>query len=62
MNYFLIDHLEDRDHEVVFTVLSDPFDKVAILKKRGSTMGIPDDYKENNWYIGKILVDGILKP
>ena len=61
LSYFLIDHLEDRDHEVVFKVLSDPFDKAAILKKRGSTMGNPDDYKENNWYIGKILVDGILK-
>ena len=58
MNYFLIDHLQDREHEVVFKVLAEPFDKVAILQKRNETMKNPVDYKDNNWYIGKILVDG----
>ena len=58
MNYVLIDHLQDREHEVVFKVLAEPFDKVAILQKRNETMKNPVDYKDNNWYIGKILVDG----
>ena len=60
MNYFLIDHLEDKDHIVVFRVWSDPFDKAAILAKRGNVIKNPDDYKEFNWYVGKILVDGKL--
>ena len=58
MGYFLIDHLEDKEHEAVFRVLADPFDKAAILENLGNTMEDPDDYKENNWYIGTILVDG----
>ncbi len=57
MNYFLIDHLEDKEHEVVFRVLADPFDKASILTEK---MGNPEDYRENNWYVGKILVDGEL--
>lgn len=61
MNYFLIDHLQDKEHEVVFKVLAEPFDKVAILQKRNETMKNPMDYKDNNWYIGKILVDGVVK-
>jgi hypothetical protein len=57
MNYFLIDHLEDKEHEVVFRVLSEPFNKAAILDRN---IGNPEDYKENNWYVGKILLDGKL--
>lgn len=62
MNYFLIDHLGNKDHEVVFRVLSEPFDKAAILAKNGNVIKNPDDYKENNWYVGKILIDGSLLP
>ena len=60
MNYFLIDHLENKDHEVVFRVLAEPFDKAAILAKNGNVIKNQDDYKENNWYVGKILIDGKL--
>lgn len=60
MNYFLIDHLEDKYHEVVFRVLSEPFDKAAILAKRGEVIKNSEKYKENNWYVGKILIDGNL--
>ena len=60
MNYFLIDHLEDKDHEVVFRVFSEPFDKATILSKNGNVIKNQDDYKENNWYVGKILIDGKL--
>lgn len=60
MNYFLIDHLKNKDHEVVFRVLSEPFNKVAILLKMKNEMKNPNDYKENNWYVGKILIDGRL--
>ena len=62
MNYFFIDHLEDKNHVVVFRLLSDPFDKAVILAKIGNVMVKPDDYKENNWYVAKILVDGVLLP
>jgi len=58
MNYFLIDHLEDKDHLVVFRLLAEPFDKAAILSKRGEIIRDSAEYKENNWYIGKILMDG----
>lgn len=60
MNYFLIDNLENKKHEVVFRTLCEPFDKAAILKKRNEVMGNPEYFKENNWYVGKILVDGVL--
>ena len=60
MNYFLIDHLEDKEHVVVFKVLAEPFDKAAILQKRNETMKNSADFIENNWYIGKILLDGVL--
>ena len=60
MNYFLIDNLKNKKHKVVFKTLCEPFDKAGILKKRNEQMKNPDDYKENNWYVGKILLDGIL--
>jgi lysophospholipase L1-like esterase len=60
MNYFVIDDLINKKHEVVFKTLCEPFDKVGILQKRNEVMKNPDDYKENNWYVGKILIDGIL--
>jgi len=58
MNYFVIDNLENKDHTVVFRVFSDPFDKEVILSKRGEIMKNPLDFKENYWYVGKILIDG----
>ncbi len=61
MGYFMIDHLEDKDHEVVFKVLATPFDKAGILAKHGDKIETPEKYKENNWYIGKILIDGELE-
>jgi hypothetical protein len=60
MNYFLIDNLENKKHKVVFRTLCEPFDKAGILQKRNEVMRNPEDYKENNWYVGKILVDGII--
>jgi lysophospholipase L1-like esterase len=58
MNYFLIDHLENKDHKVVFRSLCEPFGKSAILTKKEDVAKNPDKYKENNWYVGKILIDG----
>jgi hypothetical protein len=60
MNYFLIDDLVNKKHEVVFRSLCEPFDKAAILKKRNEVMKDLKDYQENNWYVGKILIDGTL--
>ncbi len=60
MSYFLIDGLKDTEHEVVFTVLAEPFDKAAILAERKKVMEDPADYQENNWYVGKILVNGTI--
>lgn len=60
LNAFLIDKLEDKNHTVVFRVLSEPFNKAAILAKRKNVMQNPDDFKDNCWYVGKILVDGKL--
>ena len=62
MNYFIIDHLENKIHQVIFRVLTEPFNKAVILAKIGNVIKNEDDYKENNWYVGKILVDGILVP
>jgi len=58
MSYFLIDHLENKNHVVIFRVLSEPFNKTQILAKRGNIIKNPDKYKEYNWYVGKIIVDG----
>lgn len=62
MNYFTIDNLENKEHDVVFRLLAEPFDKAAILSKIGNVMKDPDDYKQNNWYVGKILIDGTILP
>jgi hypothetical protein len=62
MSYILVDDLEDKEHEVTFKVLDGPIDKAAILAKREKVIVNPDDYKDNNWYIGKLLVDGFLIP
>jgi lysophospholipase L1-like esterase len=60
MSYFVLDELKDTIHDVSFRFLSDPFDKISILKQTGATMKNPDDYKNNVWYVGKILIDGDL--
>lgn len=60
MNYFLMDHLENKDHKAVFRVLADPFDKSAILTKKEDIVNNPDKYKGYNWYVGKILIDGAI--
>jgi hypothetical protein len=62
MHYFLIDHLENKEHKAVFRLITNPFDKAAILAKIGNVIENPDDYKENNWYVSKILVEGELLP
>jgi hypothetical protein len=62
MNYFFVDKLEDKEHVVVFKLLSEPFDKATILSQIGNKMENQSDYKENNWYVAKILLDGILLP
>ncbi|MGV8138256.1 MAG: SGNH/GDSL hydrolase family protein [Mangrovibacterium sp.] len=62
MNYFLIDDLENKDHDVIFRVFSEPFNKKAILKEtlQEDFIKYPDKYKEYCWYVGKILIDGNL--
>jgi len=35
LNYFLIDNLPNKTHKVIFHVVAEPFDKVAILKTNG---------------------------
>lgn len=60
MNYFLIDDLKNIKHVVVFRTICEPFNKAVILQKRNNVIKNPDAYKENNWYLGKILLDGIL--
>ena len=62
LSYFVIDHLENKDHVVVFRVLSEPFDKAVILAKKGEVIKNPGQYLENKWYVGKILIDGCLLP
>jgi transposase-like protein len=60
MNYFIIDGLKNKKHKVVFRTLCEPFDKAAILAKRNQVIKNPEEYKQNNWYVGKILIDGVL--
>ncbi len=62
MNYFFVDKLEDKEHTVVFKLLSEPFDKATILAQIGNKIDNQADYKENNWYVAKILLDGVLLP
>lgn len=62
MNYFIIDGLENKKHTVVLRSFCEPFDKTAILGNKEIIAKKPEDYKPNNLYIGKILVEGkILK-
>lgn len=58
MNYVLIDGLENKKHTVVLRSLCEPFDKSAILTKKEQIIKTPEDYKPNNLYVGKILIEG----
>jgi hypothetical protein len=58
MNYVFVDGLEDKKHKVVLRSLCEPFDKASILQKRNEVIRNPDEYRPNNLYIGKILVEG----
>ncbi len=62
LNYYIVENLKDAIHDVVFCVLADPIDKVKILKQIGNEMKNPDDFKENNWSVSKILINGFLLP
>jgi hypothetical protein len=62
LNNYIVENLKDAKHDVVFCVLADPIDKVKILKQMGNEMKNPDDFKENNWSVSKILIDGELIP
>lgn len=62
ISYFLFDNLEYTEHEVVFKVLNEHIDKAAILSKGGNVIKKPEDYRENNWFVGKLLIDGFLLP
>lgn len=57
-HYFVIDQLKDAIHNVTIRVLPDPFDKALILSKLDKKMKDPEEYKEYNWYAGKILING----
>ena len=61
MSYFLLDHLPDKVHDVVFRVIPEAFDKAAILKTRNQAITDPGKYASINWYVGKILIDGYLQ-
>ena len=60
MNKILFDQLEDKEHTAVFTVIAEPFDKAEILAERKNVIDDQAKYSENNWYVGKILLSGIL--
>lgn len=60
MNFVIIDKLEDKEHQVVFKVISNPFDKQDILTQKEDFDKHPEKYRENCWHVGKILLDGEL--
>ena len=60
MNFVIIDKLEDKEHQVVFKVIAEPFDKRCILTKKEDLDQHPEKYKEYCWHVGKILIDGEL--
>ncbi len=61
MHYFIFDNLENKRHRVVFNVIADPFDKLGVMTlKKQDVIDNPEKYRENNWYVAKILLDGEL--
>ncbi|SDK26370.1 Lysophospholipase L1 [Pedobacter sp. ok626] len=60
MNAFFLKALPDGVHEVKFVVSAKEFDKAKILLTRNTTILNPDDYKENSWFVGNVLVVGNL--
>jgi hypothetical protein len=60
-SYFLIDHLKDTTHVVVFKTLAEPFDKAGILAGRSNVIRDTAAFQPHNWYLVKILVDGKLE-
>lgn len=58
MNAFFLKTLPEGNHEVKFVVTGKEFDKAGILLKRKIEITNPDDYKENSWFVGSVLVVG----
>ena len=50
MNYFFVNNLENKEHVVVFKLLSEPFDKASILSQIGNKMENQSDYNEMVFY------------
>jgi lysophospholipase L1-like esterase len=59
-NAFFLKPLSDGEHKVTFLVTGKQFDKASILAKRFLTMTNPDQYAENSWFVGDVLIVGKL--
>jgi len=61
ISYKMINDLEDGPHQITFRLDTERMDKSGILSKRNNVMSDPADYKDQNWYLGKILVNGEIR-
>ena len=57
-----INQLPPRQKETIYLKFYKNLSNAAILSKIGNVMKAPDDYKQNNWHVGKILIDGAVLP
>ncbi|MBC6366178.1 SGNH/GDSL hydrolase family protein [Algoriphagus sp. AK58] len=60
ISYLLIQDLEDKEHEIVIHWNPQKIDKEGILARRKIVMENPKDYLDQHWYLGKLLVNGII--
>ena len=60
ISYSLNDQLPDARHKVVCRVLDLPIDKAGILAQGDKKIENAEDYKDINWFLAKIMVNGEL--
>jgi lysophospholipase L1-like esterase len=57
-SFFLKKNLENKAHEVVFTLLDKPANKPEILRSKQKIENSPELFEGNEWYVSGILLNG----
>jgi hypothetical protein len=57
-NFFILDSLGEGKHHVTVKLSGHTPDKFGILEKKKEDVEDPDQYKENAWWVGRILLTG----
>ncbi len=61
-HFFIYPDLENQEHFVKITVLNEPIDKDSILQDNNDYINNPAEYKDLEWHVIALLINGDLIP